>query len=92
MLSPSVEVLVTLGDAYAGQKKTQAAQEAYETALQRDPASPLPYARLGEMWFRAKKYKEARFYLQQAVSLDPDGQQINAPELRILLQKASKKK
>jgi tetratricopeptide (TPR) repeat protein len=92
MLSPSVEVLVTLGDAYAGQKKTDMAREAYETALQRNPSSPLPHARLGEMLFRAKKYKEARPYLQQAVELDPDGQQVNTTELRTLLQKAAGKK
>ncbi|MGQ9898441.1 MAG: tetratricopeptide repeat protein [Acidobacteriota bacterium] len=92
MLSPSVEVLVTLGDAYAGQKKTDAAREAYETALQRNPSSPLPHARLGAMLFRAKKYKDARPYLQQAVELDPDGQQVNITELRTMLQKAAGKK
>ncbi|MCS7080539.1 MAG: tetratricopeptide repeat protein [Chloracidobacterium sp.] len=87
MLSPSVEVLVTLGDAYAGQKKNTAAREAYETAMLRDPASPLPLARLGEMLFRAKQYKEARHYLQQAVELDPDGRLVNTTELRTMLRK-----
>lgn len=92
MLSPSVEVLVTLGDAYAGQKKNDAAREAYETAALRDPTSPLPAARLGEMLFRAKKYKEARHYLQQALELDPDGRVVNADELRTMLQKTLGKK
>ncbi len=87
MLSPSIDTLITMGDAYAGQKKNDAAREAYETALQRDPASPLPPARLGELFFRAKKYKEARPYLQQAMELDPDGRLINVAELRALLQK-----
>ncbi|OYT71246.1 MAG: hypothetical protein CFK52_08445 [Chloracidobacterium sp. CP2_5A] len=88
MLSPSVDTLITLGDAYAGQKKADAARGAYETALQRDPASPLPPARLGELFFRAKKYQEARPYLQRAVELDPDGRLVNAAELRTMLQKA----
>ncbi len=92
MLSPSVEVLVTLGDAYAGQKKDTAAREAYETAMLRDPSSPLPVARLGEMLFRAKKYKDARHYLLQAVELDPDGQVVNTSALRAMLQKTLGKK
>ncbi|MFQ3639450.1 MAG: tetratricopeptide repeat protein [Chloracidobacterium sp.] len=92
MLSPSVDVLITLGDAYAGQKKADAAREAYETALQRDPASPLPPARLGEMLFRAKKYQEALPYLQQALDLDPNGQLVDVGALRAMLQKTVDKK
>lgn len=90
--SPSVEALVILGDAFAGKKKNDTARETYEMAALRDPTSPLPPARLGELLFRTKKYREAQYYLRQALELDPDGRLINAAELRAMLEKTLSRK
>ena len=89
--NPSIEVLLTLGDAYAGLKQNREAYGAYRQAAEMDSRSALAQYKLGEVSFQLRDYAAARDALGRALALDPEGKTFDAPRARDLQGKAAAK-
>ena len=76
-----------LGAVYYLQKDNVAAEEAFNHAIELDPANAaLPYYNLGVMKIDEKKYDEAKTALEQAISSSPSGNK-RASQLLVELDK-----
>jgi tetratricopeptide (TPR) repeat protein len=66
----SVDLLVALGDAYAGIWNHKAAIEAYDRAFALAPGKPLLHQQRGHRYLSIRQFDKARKDLEQAVKLD----------------------
>ena len=89
--NPSMEVLLTLGDAYAGLKQNREAYGAYRQASEMDARSALAQYKLGDISFQLRDYAAAREALEKALALDPEGKTFDAGRARDLLGKSTAK-
>jgi len=89
--NPSVEVFLTLGDAYAGLKQNREAYGAYRQASEMDSRSALALYKLGEVSFQLRDYAAAREALEKALALDPEGKSFDAGRAKDLLGKSAAK-
>jgi tetratricopeptide (TPR) repeat protein len=89
---PSAEVYILLGDAYAGQKQTINAYNAYTKATELDKASAVAFYKLGELQLRENNNPEAaRDALERALALDPTGLMIDRRRARKMADDAGSK-
>jgi tetratricopeptide (TPR) repeat protein len=89
--SPSAEVFLTLGDAYAGLRQNREAYGAYRQASEMDSRSALAQYKLGDVSFQLRDYAAAREALERALALDPEGKSFDASRARDLLGKSAAK-
>jgi tetratricopeptide (TPR) repeat protein len=89
--NPSAEVLLTLGDAYAGLRQNREAYGAYRQAAEADSRSAVALYKLGDVSFQLRDYAAAREALEKALALDPEGKSIDAARARDLLGKSAAK-
>lgn len=89
--SPSMEVFLTLGDAYAGLKQNREAYGAYRQASEMDARSALAQYKLGDISFQLHDYAAARESFEKALALDPDGKTFDIGRARDLLGKSTAK-
>jgi tetratricopeptide (TPR) repeat protein len=89
--NPSAEVLLTLGDAYAGLRQNREAYGAYRQAAEMDSRSALAQYKLGDVSFQLRDYAAAREALERALALDPEGKSFDASRARDLLSKSAAK-
>lgn len=89
--SPSTEVFLTLGDAYAGLRQNREAYGAYRQASEMDSRSALAQYKLGDISFQLRDYAAAREAFERALALDPDGKTFDAARARDLMGKSVEK-
>lgn len=89
--SPSAEVFLTLGDAYAGLRQNREAYGAYRQASEMDSHSALAQYKLGDVSFQLRDYAAAREAFERALALDPEGKTFDVGRARDLLGKSAAK-
>lgn len=89
--SPSPEVFLTLGDAYAGLRQNREAYGAYRQASEMDSRSALAQYKLGDVSFQLRDYAAAREAFERALALDPEGKTFDIGRARDLMEKSAAK-
>jgi tetratricopeptide (TPR) repeat protein len=89
--SPSAEVFIGMGDAYAGLGQPAGAALAYKRALELDPKSALAHFKHGEFAYSQREYATAADSFERALALDPAGALIDRARARDLAGKAAAK-
>jgi Tfp pilus assembly protein PilF len=67
-----VELLITLGDAYASQIKSNEAYQAYSDASTIDPKNPAAKVATGVLWRYANNFDDSQKQFQDALAIDPN--------------------
>lgn len=67
-----VELLITLGDAYASQIKSNEAYQAYSDANTADPKNPGAKVATGVLWRYANNFEDSEKQFQEALAIDPN--------------------
>ncbi|GAA3964087.1 tetratricopeptide repeat protein [Mucilaginibacter dorajii] len=67
-----VELLITLGDAFASQIKSNEAYQAYSDASTIDPKNPAAKVATGVLWRYANNFEDSEKQFQDALAIDPN--------------------
>ncbi|MDN3580213.1 hypothetical protein [Mucilaginibacter flavus] len=67
-----VELLITLGDAFASQIKSNEAYQAYSDASTIDPKNPAAKVATGVLWKYANNFEDSEKQFQDALAIDPN--------------------
>ncbi|MBC7398666.1 MAG: hypothetical protein H7289_01880 [Mucilaginibacter sp.] len=66
------EIMVTLGNAYRSQLKSNEAYDAYQAALTLDPKSPVANVAEGVLWKYADNFESSEKQFAAAIAIDPN--------------------
>ena len=89
--APTAGVYIALSDCHIKQKRAVSAIETLNKAIALDPSATMAYYKVGNIYYEQKEYGKAKESFERAMTLDPEGKEIDLKEVQKMIENARKK-